>query len=109
MSWWSNLFGGEKKATAAMPAVAARPPSYKELVERIGALEDQIADERNATAEKRQRIASRSRDDQALLSRYRDALEFYASEQSWRPVGLVSKVAAHEDRGYKARKALGRL
>lgn len=105
MSWWSNLFGGKKEAA---PAVAARPPSYKELVERVGELEAEVEDERKTNAEKRRRVAARARDDQALLERYRTSLEFYANEQHWRPVGLTPSIAAHVDRGYKARRALGR-
>lgn len=108
MSWWTNLFGGKKETDKATP-IKARPPSYQELVARVDSLEGQIADERKATAEKRQRVASRARDDQAMLARYRDALEFYANESHWRPLGLVQNVAAHVDRGFKARKALGRL
>lgn len=109
MSWWTNLFGGKKETGKETTPIKARPPSYQELVARVGELEDQVANERKTTAEKRQRVASRAREDQMMLARYRDALEFYANESHWRPLGLVQSVAAHVDRGYKARKALGRV
>lgn len=103
MSWWSKLFGGEK------PAEGPRPPTYKELIERVDELVSQVERERAEAAEKRRRVASRARDDQALLARYREALEFYANEQSWRAQGLSAITPSTSDRGHKARRALGRL
>lgn len=41
------------------------------------------------------------------IAELRRALEWYAERANWRPRGLVPKVAAHEDRGARARKALG--
>lgn len=41
------------------------------------------------------------------IAALRRALEFYADRASWRPRGLVPKVPATEDRGARARKALG--
>lgn len=101
MSWWAKLF--EKK-----PAKEAGP-TYADLVFRVKELEAQVERERASSADKRRRIASRSRDDQALLQRYRAALEFYADEKSWRAQGLSAVTPSVIDRGHKARKALGRL
>lgn len=43
----------------------------------------------------------------AEVDALRRALGFYAERASWRPRGLVPKVPASEDRGDRARKALG--
>lgn len=103
MSWWSKLFGGsEAKA-------GPRPPTYQELVAQVDELRAQVERERAEAADKRRRVAGRARDDQALLERYRNALEFYANEASWRAQGLSAVTPTTTDRGHKARKALGRL
>ena len=108
MSWWSNLFGGKKQAEEPKPE-KLRPPTYQELVAKIDELRDTIAQVKKDAAEVRRRISNRARDDQALLARYREALEFYAKEESWRAQGLSAVTPTTSDRGHRARKALGRI
>lgn len=45
-----------------------------------------------------------AREEVAALKR---ALEWYADRANWRGRGLVPRILAHDDRGARARKALG--
>jgi hypothetical protein len=105
--WWKSLFASKAEPTA-------KPPSYSELVSQVAQLENMLADLGRANSTFRQRTARRSRESEEIAERYRLALEWYAKLENWRPYGLATGaipplVRALDDKGHRARKALGKL
>jgi hypothetical protein len=93
VSWWTKLLGIDEAPV--------------DLRSRVVELEESLDRERRGNADARIRIASRAREDQALVLRYREALEFYAKRDNWRIGGLETKPKANNDGGLRARRALG--
>lgn len=54
-------------------------------------------------------LASKIKELKAQAYHAEQALDFYATSKNYRPIGLIPKVAVTEDRGKRARKALGRI
>ncbi len=106
--WWRSIFAPSKKATAA------GAPTYRELVSQVAELENLLAAQGRSLSQVRYRLGTTSRDASEQIARMQAALEWYADLAHWRPRGLLHagqetpSIQAHEDRGRRARKALGR-
>lgn len=99
--WWAALFVPKKTGD--------KPATYKELVQKVEKLEDQLAATSREVAKYRRRTVERSRDNEDTIQKYRAVLEWYADLATYRPFGLAKLVRVLEDKGHRARKALGRI
>ncbi len=98
--WWAALFA---------PTRGNKPLTYRQLADRVDELEQQLARSGREVAKFRHRSMTRARDAEDALEKYRLALEWYADLASYRPYGLAKLVRVLEDKGHRARKALGRV
>lgn len=101
-SWWAKLF------ESAPSAPADKPPSYEELRDRVRVLEADLLKSKASHLDFRARTRGVVREYSETEYRLRNALAWYADPANWRPYSVSQLVRAHDDKGAKARAALGR-
>ncbi len=105
MSWWEKLetvFGSKPKP----PPISGM--TYEELVERLAGSQAAEKDLRAELAKTKVQAARRAEDVRGRMKSLTEACEFYANAAHWRPYTLAGQVRATQDRGHRARRALGR-